>query len=168
MSDGPEIREHMAVVGSDGQRVGTVDGLERGRIKLARGDDPDRTGGHRAIPLGAVASVEGGQVRLALTGMEARALAAAGGGMEPQEVVEDATVPVRGDEGAAERAASVGAGVPDDGGTRGGQRGGVGSAGGMQGGGTGAGGTSSGGHLGGGSGIADDANMDPGTARRRG
>ena len=77
MSDGPGIREHMEVVGSDGQHVGTVDKLERGRITLTRDDDPDRTGGHRAIPLGVVASVEGGQVRLALTAMEARALAAA-------------------------------------------------------------------------------------------
>ncbi|MBD0274446.1 MAG: DUF2171 domain-containing protein [Acetobacteraceae bacterium] len=159
MSDGPEIKEHMDVVGSDGQHVGTVDKLERGRIKLTRGDDPDHTGGHRAIPLGAVDSVEGGQVRLTLTGMQARALAA--GGADPAEVVEDGTAPVGGDEGAAERAASVGAGVPDDGGARGGPRGGVGSAGGMDAGGTGGGGTSSHGYLGGGGGIVDDPNMDP-------
>ena len=162
MSNGHEIREHMAVVGSDGQHVGTVDKLERGRIKLTRDDDPGRAGEHRFIPLGVVASAEGGQVRLTLTGQQARALAV--GGLEPQEVVEDGTVPVRGDEGAAERAAATGAGVPDDGGTRG-VRGGVGSAGGMDPGGTGGGGTSSDGYLGGGPGIVDDPNMDPGTPR---
>ena len=139
MSDGPEIREHMAMVGSDGQHVGTVDKLERGRSKLTRDDDPGRAGEHRTIPLGVGASAEGSQVRLTLTGQQARALAV--GGLDPREVVEDGTVPVRGDEGAAERAAATGAGVPDDGGT------------------------SSDGYLGGGPGIADDPNMDPGTAR---
>jgi hypothetical protein len=163
MSDGPEIREHMAVVGSDGQHVGTVDKLERGHIKLTREDDPAGAGEHRAIPLGVIASVEGGQVRLTLTGMQARAMAA--GGLDPREVVEDGTVPVRGDESAGERAAAVGAGVPDDGGTRGGPRGGVGSAGGMDPGGTGGGGTSSHGYLGGGPGIVDDPNMDPDATR---
>ena len=44
MSDGPEIREHMAVVGSDGQHVGTVDKLERGRVTLTRGDGLVRAG----------------------------------------------------------------------------------------------------------------------------
>lgn len=152
MSDGPEIREHMAVVGSDGQRVGTVDRLERGHIKLTREDDPAGAGEHRAIPLGLIASAEGGQVRLTLTGQQARALAA--GGLDPGEVVEDATVPVDGDEGPAERAAAAGAGVPDDGGTRGG----VGSAGVPHGAGTGSGGTAGGG-------IVDDPNMDPNAAR---
>jgi hypothetical protein len=153
MSDGPEIRAHMAVVGSDGQHVGTVDRLERGRIRLTRDDDPGGAGEHRAIPLGLVAAAEGGQVRLTLPGQQARALAV--GGLDPSEVVEDGTVPVGGDEGAAERAAGAGAGVPDDGGTRGGPRGGVGSAGGMN----------PGGYLGGGPGIAEDPNMDPDAAR---
>ena len=45
------------------------------------------------------------------------------GGLDPRDVVEDGTVPVYGDEGAAERAAAAGAGVPDDGGTRGGSPG---------------------------------------------
>ncbi len=158
MSDGPEIKEHMAVVGSDGQHVGTVDRLERGRIRLTRDDDPGGAGEHRAIPLGLVASAEGGQVRLTLTGQQARALAV--GGLDPREVVEDSTVPVRGDEGAAEHGAGAGAGVEDD-------RGGPGAGGGFSGanpGGTGAGGTSSG-YLGGGGGIVDDPNMDPSAAR---
>ena len=64
MSDGPEIREHMEVVGSDGQHVGTVDRLERGYIKLTREDDPGGAGEHRAIPLGLIASTEGDLVRL--------------------------------------------------------------------------------------------------------
>ena len=155
MSDGPEIREHMAVVGSDGQHVGTVDRLERGHIKLTRDDDPGGAGEHRAIPVGLVARAEGGQVRLTLTGQQARALAV--GGLDPSEVVEDGTVPVGGDESPAERAAAAGAGVPDDGGTRG-VRGGVGTAGAPHGEGTGSGGTA-------GDGIVDDPNMDPGTAR---
>ena len=168
MSDGPEIREHMAVVGSDGQHVGTVDRLERGHIRLTRNDDPGGAGEHRSIPLGVVAAAEGGQVRLTLTAQQARAVAV--GGLDPLEVVEDGTVPVHGalgpapgNEIAAEReaGADAGAGVEDD-------RGGPGVGGGFSGanpGGTGAGGTSSGGHLGGGRGIVDDPNMDPDAAR---
>jgi hypothetical protein len=164
MSDGPEIREHMAVVGSDGQRVGTVDRLERGRIKLTRDSDPGGAGEHRGVPLGLVSSVEGGQVRLTLTGQQARALAV--GGLDSGDVVEDATVPVRGgDASRAERAAAAGAGLPDEGGAPG-VRGGVGSAGGADPGGTGGGGTSSHGYLGGGPGIVDDPNMDSDATRR--
>ena len=33
MSD-PRIKEHMEVIGADGVHVGTVDGVEDGRIKL--------------------------------------------------------------------------------------------------------------------------------------
>ena len=162
MSDGPEIREHMAVVGSDGQHVGTVDRLERGYIRLTRDDDPSGAGEHRAIPLGLIASAEGGQVRLTLTGQQARALAV--GGLDPRDVVEDATVPVRGDESGADRAAGAGAGVIDDRGGPG-PHDAVGSEGSAHGGGTGGGGTSRHGHLGSGGGIADDPNMDPGSAR---
>ena len=159
MSDGPEIREHMEVVGSDGQHVGTVDRLERGRIRLTRNDDPGGAGEHRAVPLGLVASTEGGQVRLTVPGQQARALAV--GGLDPRDVVEDGTVPVRDDEGGAARAAGTGAGVPDDlGGGRAGA-GGIGSISDKHGGGTGGGGTTSHGHLGGGGGITDDPNMDP-------
>jgi len=160
--EGPEIRQRMEVVGSDGQHVGTVDRLERGRIKLTREDDPGRAGEHRSVPLGLVAVCEGNQVRLSLTGQEARALAV--GGLEPWEVVEDATVPAGGDQGLAERAAGTGAGVPDDGGTRG-VRGGVGTGGAAHGEGTGSGGTSSHGSPRGGGGITDDPNMDPGAGR---
>jgi hypothetical protein len=139
MSDGPEIRQRMEVVGSDGQHVGTVDRLERGQIKLTREDDLGRAGEHRLIPLGLVAVCEANQVRLTLRGQEARALAI--GGLDPWEVVEDSTVPVGGGEGSG-RTAGTGAGVPDDGGTCG-MRGGVGTAGVAHGHGTGGGGTSS-------------------------
>jgi hypothetical protein len=33
-----QIKEHMEVVGSDGQHVGTVDGVEDDRIKLTKSD----------------------------------------------------------------------------------------------------------------------------------
>lgn len=43
------IREHMEVVGSDGEHIGTVDRIEAGRrIKLTRDDSPD--GEHHFIP----------------------------------------------------------------------------------------------------------------------
>jgi hypothetical protein len=44
-----KIREHMEVVGSDGQHVGTVDHLEgQDQIKLTQNDSPD--GRHHYIP----------------------------------------------------------------------------------------------------------------------
>lgn len=148
---------------SDGERVGTVDRLERGFIKLARQDDPGGAGEHRAVPLGLIASTEGDVVRLTVSTQQARAVAA--GGLDPRDVVEDGTAPERGDEDAAELAASAGAGVPDDGGARGVPPGEIGSTGaaarGAHGDGTGGGGTSRRGYLGGGPGIADDPNMDP-------
>ena len=41
-----QIREHMDVVGNDGDHVGTVDKLEGDRIKLTKRDDPDGSGQH--------------------------------------------------------------------------------------------------------------------------
>jgi hypothetical protein len=41
----------MEVVGSDGQHVGTVDRLERGRMTLTREDDAGRAGEHRLFRL---------------------------------------------------------------------------------------------------------------------
>ena len=78
MADG-EIREHMEIIGSDGGHVGTVDRLEHGHIRLTRTDDPAGLGGHRAIPLSAIAEVEAGRVRLTLPAQQARAMAAGGG-----------------------------------------------------------------------------------------
>jgi hypothetical protein len=46
-----KIREHMEVLGSDGQHVGVVDGLEgKDRIKLTK-QDPEADGLHHYIPM---------------------------------------------------------------------------------------------------------------------
>lgn len=48
---GQKIQEHMHVLGSDGQRVGTVDRIEDDeRIKLTK-DDPKADGMHHFIPM---------------------------------------------------------------------------------------------------------------------
>ena len=52
-----KIRDHQAVVGSDGEPVGTVDAVEGDRIKLTR-DDPQAGDRHHYIPLSAVANVD--------------------------------------------------------------------------------------------------------------
>jgi hypothetical protein len=58
-----DIKEHMEVLGSDGQHVGTVDHLEGSdKIKLAK-SDPKSGGQHHLIPLAWVAKVDS-QVRL--------------------------------------------------------------------------------------------------------
>ena len=55
-----QIVEHMEVVGSDGQHVGTVDKLA---IKLTK-NDPAAQGQHHILPLDTVASIEGGKLVL--------------------------------------------------------------------------------------------------------
>ena len=62
MADTAAIREHMEVVGSDGQHVGTVDHVNGDQIKLTR-NDPAAGGQHHLIPTSMVASVDT-QVRL--------------------------------------------------------------------------------------------------------
>ncbi len=57
-----EIKEHMEVVGSDGQHVGTVDKLEGDNIKLTRNDSPD--GKHHRITMDQVDTIEGGRLVL--------------------------------------------------------------------------------------------------------
>lgn len=65
MSDLSNIREHMEVIGADGVRVGTVDKVEDGRIKLTKDSGtPSHQGHHHFIAGGLVADVEGDQVRL--------------------------------------------------------------------------------------------------------
>ncbi|QIK95131.1 DUF2171 domain-containing protein [Sphingomonas sp. HDW15A] len=65
MSDLSNIREHMEVIGADGVRVGTVDKVEDGRIKLTKDSStPSHQGHHHFIAGGLVADVEGDQVRL--------------------------------------------------------------------------------------------------------
>ena len=80
MVQASDIRPHMAVIGSDGGHVGTVDGIERDRIKLARNDSKD--GQHHYVPLSAVARVDakvhlsGTAAALGLAGMAGTAAAA--------------------------------------------------------------------------------------------
>jgi hypothetical protein len=76
MADASQIEEHMEVIGADGVHVGTVDKVEGDRIKLTKHDQPqteDGQGGdkHRYIPMGLVAEIEAGAVRLSATGANA-------------------------------------------------------------------------------------------------
>jgi hypothetical protein len=72
MADTSNIREHMEVIGADGVHVGTVDGVEGGRIKLTRKDsaaeiegaEGSHAGHHHYISSGLIAGVEGETVRL--------------------------------------------------------------------------------------------------------
>jgi len=50
------IREHMDVIASCGKKVGVVDNLEAGTIKLTRNDSPDQL--HHYIPSGWVSKVD--------------------------------------------------------------------------------------------------------------
>ncbi len=52
-----KVREHMDVVGSDGEHVGTVDHVRGDRIKLTR-NDSDAGGHHHSIPCGWVSTVD--------------------------------------------------------------------------------------------------------------
>ena len=66
-----EIREHMKIVGSDGQHVGTVDRVEGDRIKLTK-NDPAAQGKHQYIELSEVGEVKGGEVCLSQKAEEAK------------------------------------------------------------------------------------------------
>jgi len=63
------IREHMTVVGSCGNRVGVVDHLEGSAIKLTRNDSKD--GQHHFIPVGWVDRVDN-EVHLKKNSMDAQ------------------------------------------------------------------------------------------------
>jgi len=63
MVQAAQIRDHMQIVGSDGQQLGTVQQIDgSSRIKVAA--KGAATGGEHFIPLAWVASVEGQTVRL--------------------------------------------------------------------------------------------------------
>ena len=62
MVDASEIQEHADIIGADGVHVGTVDKVDGHRIKLTKKDSGD--GAHHYIPMGLVAEVEDGTVRL--------------------------------------------------------------------------------------------------------
>jgi hypothetical protein len=64
MADLSQIRPHMDVYGADGARLGTVDGVSGGRIKLVKADSGSHKGHHHYIAGGLVAAVEGDKVRL--------------------------------------------------------------------------------------------------------
>jgi hypothetical protein len=58
MINAQSIKEHMEVLGSDGQHVGAVDHLDgTDKIKLTKGD-PKSGGQHHVIPLAWVAKVD--------------------------------------------------------------------------------------------------------------
>ncbi|WP_333793835.1 DUF2171 domain-containing protein [Hyphomicrobium sp.] len=71
MIDPSQIREHMEVVGSDGEHVGTVDRCEGDNLKLTK-NDPAAGGEHHYIPLAWVNKVDQ-RVRLSHPGGSARA-----------------------------------------------------------------------------------------------
>jgi len=77
MSQLDNIREHMEVIGADGVHIGTVDGIENGRLKLTRDDSGQGSheGHHHYVPANLVAGVEGDKVRLSATGASAVLLA---------------------------------------------------------------------------------------------
>lgn len=60
------VREDMEVIGADGVHIGTVDRVEKGRIKLVKADSGQGSheGHHHYLPLALVATVEGNQIRL--------------------------------------------------------------------------------------------------------
>jgi hypothetical protein len=68
MADLSRIQPHMDVVGADGVRIGTVDAVEGGRIKLVKGDSGSHAGHHHYISGGLVAGVDGDTVRLSANG----------------------------------------------------------------------------------------------------
>jgi hypothetical protein len=60
-----QIKEHMDVVGADGQKVGKVDRVEGKRIKLTKASSPgDHKDHHHFISLDLVAGVDGNTVKL--------------------------------------------------------------------------------------------------------
>ncbi len=67
MIDPTQITEHMEVVGSDGQHVGTVDKL---CLKLTK-KDPAAGGEHHILSLDAVAGIEAGKLKLSMPAAEA-------------------------------------------------------------------------------------------------
>ena len=66
-----ELREHMEVVGSDGEHVGSVDRTAGDRLILAK-SDPDAGGAHHSLMCTAIDRVEGDKVILDMTAEEAR------------------------------------------------------------------------------------------------
>jgi hypothetical protein len=72
MIDTNDIREHMEVVGSDGEHVGTVDHCEGSNVIKLTKNDPAAGGEHHYIPFAWVDRIDQ-RVHLAHPGNEARA-----------------------------------------------------------------------------------------------
>jgi hypothetical protein len=64
MADLSQIQPHMEIFGADGVRLGTVDKVKGGRIKMTRADSGSHRHHHHYISGGLVAAVEGNMVRL--------------------------------------------------------------------------------------------------------
>ena len=71
MSGTAGIKEHMEIVGSDGEHVGVVDHVEGQRMKLTK-TDPAAGGEHHYIHVDMVKAVEDSKVVLTRTGQQAR------------------------------------------------------------------------------------------------
>jgi len=56
MADLSRIKAHMTVIGADGVKVGTVDNVAGGRIKLVKADSRSHAGHHHYISGGLVAT----------------------------------------------------------------------------------------------------------------
>lgn len=67
-----QIREHMAVVASCGNHVGTVDGIEGNHMKLTRSDNPTGSGEHEYLPLSSVSAIMDNEVHLNINSEEAK------------------------------------------------------------------------------------------------
>jgi hypothetical protein len=66
-----QVREHMEVLGSDGEHVGTVDRTAGDRLILTR-SDPESGGAHHSLMCSAIDRVEGNQVILDTPAEEAK------------------------------------------------------------------------------------------------
>ena len=66
-----QLREHMEVVGSDNEHVGTVDRTAGDRVILAK-SDPESGGAHHSLSCSDVAGIDGDRVILELTAEQAK------------------------------------------------------------------------------------------------
>lgn len=60
MTDKSLIKEHAEIVGSCGNHVGTVDGLEGDFIKLSKNDSED--GKHHYLPVAVIADIQDNKI----------------------------------------------------------------------------------------------------------
>ena len=76
MADASQIKDDMEIVGADGVHVGVVDHMDGDRIKMKRKDEAHgvKMEHQHYIPMGNVASVDGGKVWLSADAANARQL----------------------------------------------------------------------------------------------